>query len=207
MPRRSHVGQANSLKAKLGSVAGSYRMRHIKTSTECRCLAPELLEGNSTQAPEATFASDVFGFGILMYELVTGSFPFHRILKQNEIMHTLQVPPDVRSPTSAMFNLRASAEFRASLESKNVGEIASPGQIRAAIVAGQRPRLPAQVPREHAELMAKCWAQHPDQRPSMEEVAAEMATWKCSCDLCAFVVNPLRQSVRSYFPNAPKFTN
>ena len=101
-----------------------------------------------------------------------------------------------RSPDAKNFNIR-SAPFGSHTRSASGegGAIATPAQIKNAIINGQRPKIPAKVPKSHANIITRCWAHAPQDRVTMEEIVTEISAWRCKCELCAFVVNP-RQSAR-----------
>eukprot|EP00955_Chlamydomonas_euryale_P067022 359718-Chlamydomonas_euryale.AAC.6 len=44
------------------------------------------------------------------------------------------------------------------------------GDIRAAVLSGQRPEVPLSAPRVLSEIVAACWADEPADRPSFEKV-------------------------------------
>ena len=101
-----------------------------------RWLAPEVLSGES-----ATQATDVFAFGVVLWELLTWELPWGT---------------------------------------------ANPWGIVGAINQGGRPELPAleALPGEgsaawaglprYLELMRRCWAQNPLDRPTFQQVVAEL---------------------------------
>ncbi|KAI0565216.1 Serine/threonine protein kinase [Gracilaria domingensis] len=85
-------------------------------------MAPEIME-----LKPYTPAADVYSFGIVMYEMYTGRFPFAK-----------------KTPIQVMFH----------------------------VVEGNRPPFCEEdrVPKILENLIKKCWAQNPDDRPSFEEI-------------------------------------
>eukprot|EP00727_Mastigamoeba_balamuthi_P000163 m51a1_g10143 putative serine threonine kinase (1409) ;mRNA; r:62958-68430 len=102
-----------------------------KTMTVCGTvawMAPEVLV--SSQYSEK---SDVFGYGMVMYEVLTRSYPF--------------------ATTQAM-------------------------ALVPKIVSGQRPPVPADLQgfsAEYVDLMKRCWAPRPEDRPAFKDISAELA--------------------------------
>lgn len=45
------------------------------------------------------------------------------------------------------------------------------------VAAGHREPLPEEWPQQVQQLLARCWAQQPEERPSMASVAQEVSAW------------------------------
>ena len=50
-----------------------------------------------------------------------------------------------------------------------------PALIPLWVAQGQREAIPADTPKPMAALIAKCWAQKPEERPAMSEVVSELS--------------------------------
>jgi hypothetical protein len=98
--------------------------------TNPRWLAPEVLAGG-----RATAASDVFSFGVVLWELLAWELPWPR---ENPYRIIALVTGGARPPVPAADDLHAG---------------------------------PLACYAEYAALMARCWAQEPEARPEMGEVA------------------------------------
>jgi len=85
-------------------------------------MAPELFNNQY-----ASFASDMYAYGILLSEIFSRSVPF---------------------------------------------DGCAVASIRAKVLAGERPRVEASVPREIAQLAKECTAQSPADRPQWKKVIA-----------------------------------
>ena len=107
--------------------------------TQPRWLAPEVLMNG-----KATAASDVYSFGIVMWELLTWKLPW-----ENEIVWAIvgQVLQGERPPIPPLEEL--------------------PGMGLG--VARLQPHV-----EQYIELMKRCWAQEPGDRPTFDEVANEL---------------------------------
>lgn len=93
-------------------------------------MAPELYQGSRNAQPSA----DLFSFGVLAFEVLTGELPFSR---PAILVRALQV------------------------------------EVKAPSLGSARPDLPPAV----AALISRCLSSEPSQRPSAEQVAAELAAY------------------------------
>lgn len=88
-------------------------------------IAPEVIAGK-----QYVKASDVYSFSMIMYEILTKSFPF----KNKPAYHLMQ------------------------------------------IMSGKRPEIPEHLPDVYKNLIERCWALNPDDRPSFEEIKTILQT-------------------------------
>ncbi|KAL4860264.1 Protein kinase and PP2C-like domain-containing protein [Chlorella vulgaris] len=88
-------------------------------------------------------AADVFALAVTINELATGAIPYSDCTRDNPLAHTILEMGYGRQ------------------------------ELAAAVAAeGLRPSLPPDVLPQLAELLGKCWARRPEERPSAAEVAA-----------------------------------
>lgn len=149
--------------------------------TNPRWLAPEVLQGGS-----ATAASDVFSFGILLWELLSWRVPWSGMnpFQASHAGRHACWQACVRRHVCAGCHKSACpgcapdvpAALRPTLHS----------QIRRAVLDGARPELPRReaLPGPGApalagldaycRLMQSCWAGGPQQRPTLDRVVAQL---------------------------------
>lgn len=88
-------------------------------------------------------AADVFALAVTLNEMATGAIPYSDCTRDNPLAHTILEMGYGRQ------------------------------ELAAAVAAeGLRPSLPPDVLPQLAELLVKCWARRPEERPSAAEVAA-----------------------------------
>ena len=104
-------------------------------------IAPELVADYRTNAPQfdVSFASDVYSFGIVLWELLHAPVP----------SHPLSWDP-----------------YRILVEVK---------------YNNYRPKIDSNIPTKIAEVITRCWATNPADRPTMLELAAEWDDLISSC--------------------------
>lgn len=121
-----------------------------------RWLAPEIVSG----ASGFTFATDVYAFGVVMYEMLTFQVPW-----STETIDTKQ-PANTNNKNN-------------STSGKNNSQ--SSWQIISWLLEGQRPRIPDELTGgrfdgidKYIALMERCWAQDAEWRPSFSELVPEL---------------------------------
>jgi serine/threonine protein kinase len=104
-----------------------------KLTDQKRTLAMSMVGGTPLyMAPEIDdtadygFAVDVYAFGVLVYEIMTGEEPYK--------------------------------------------ELRGPLAIHKAVRAGRRPPIPNSLPKDLRQLIERCWAQEPKDRPPFDEI-------------------------------------
>nr|CAD1836068.1 unnamed protein product [Ananas comosus var. bracteatus] len=115
-------------------------------------MAPELLNGSSNKVSEKV---DVFSFGIVMWEILTGDEPYANmhygaIIGLNDILVCTTVIDQGSNNFPTLQHLR--------------------GIVNNTL----RPPVPATCDLEWRKLMELCWAPDPAQRPSFTEIASRL---------------------------------
>lgn len=128
-----------------------YALDTIRTSakksgvyTQPLWVAPELLS-NSKKTPKATRASDVYSYGIILWEIVTRRTPYQGMIKSHA------GPSGIAGAAAA--TLKAIQD----------------------IIAGMRPIIPDRCPPRMADLIRRCWHSDPNARPDFQTICDELS--------------------------------
>lgn len=119
-------GKAKLTNFGLSMTQASSVLKLDKGSQAIRWLAPEVLK----RAPH-TEQSDIYSYGIILWEIVTGKIPYSR---QDDT------------------------------------------EVFKKVLSGEREKIPADVVPEWSNLITRCWAALPAERPSLEEIIAVVST-------------------------------
>jgi len=148
-----------------------------------RWLAPEIMSG----ASGFTFATDVYAFGVVMYEMLTFQVPWStETIDTKPHANTTTTTTTTTSTSTTTTTTSISAAAAAKNNNKNnstSGKNNSQGswQIISWLLEGQRPRVPDELAGGRFEgidrytaLMERCWAQDAESRPTFAEVVPEL---------------------------------
>lgn len=132
------------IQAKIGDFGLARRAPCSGLLASWRFLAPECIDPEVT---EYDHMSDIYSFGLLLFELLTRTMPFDQYFDD--------------------------ARFSRALENGST-VINQQGIVAAIIHDDLRPTIPTYCPIELAALLQECWGKDPLQRPSAENVREKL---------------------------------
>ncbi|CAG8570161.1 13800_t:CDS:2 [Acaulospora colombiana] len=135
-------------------------------------IAPEVLRGH-----QYTPASDIYSFGMIMYELLTGHQPFDDAAHDLELIARITAGNAslLARPTSALDS--ASTLISPPISSPYKTTVPSPSQAATGNNQNRPSLYNIQYPKCWIRLMYRCWNDDPTQRPNITELNEVLEKW------------------------------